>query len=189
MNDDRTDEPLRAAAIEDDGRCDVDVLLAGLAARQRRAGRRVRGLLMTYPEGRGSCASPMVLVDLDTMQDYLVSQPLGRDSNACRADPQGFARASAVLRRALDDAPDLVIVNRFGGLEVDGGGFRDELLQILAHGVPLLTVVATRHLPAWQAFTGGATVLPATLDAVQAWIDAQTSASGPAGPAQGAGDA
>lgn len=166
-------QELRAAAIEDDGTCDVDALLAGVAESQRRAGRRVRGLLMTYPEGSGSCASPMVLVDLHDGDEYLVSQPLGRDSEACRADPQGFARASVVLRRALDEAPDLVISNRFGGLEAEGAGFRNELLEILAQGLPLLTVVASRHLAAWQRFTGGATVLPARTEAVAAWLEAQ----------------
>jgi hypothetical protein len=161
---------LPAAAIEDDGSCDVDALLARVVCEQQRAGRRVRGLVMTHPEGRAGCASPMVLVDVETLDEYLVSQPLGRDSTSCRADLQGFARASAVLRRAVGETPDLVISNRFGGLEAEGAGFRAELLEILAQGLPLLTVAATRHLDAWQRFTGGATVLPARDDAVAAWI-------------------
>lgn len=161
---------LRAAAIEDDGSCDVDILLASLASQERRAGRRVRGLVMTYPEARLSCASPMVLVDLETLEKYPVSQPLGSASTACRADPQGFARASEVLRRAIDESPDLVINNRFGGLEVEGAGFRAELLEILARDLPLLTVVATRHLQAWQDFTGGTAVLPPRADAISAWL-------------------
>ena len=164
---------LRAAAIEDDGSCDVGALLANVAGALRRAGRQVRGLLMTYPDGRDSCACAMVLVDLHTGREYLVSQPLGSGSSACRADVQGFARASEVLRRALDEAPDLVISNRFGGLEAGGAGFRDELLALLADDVPLLTAVASRYRGAWDAFTGGAAVLPARADAIDAWL-AQT---------------
>jgi nucleoside-triphosphatase THEP1 len=159
-----------AAAIEVDGQVDVDALLAAVTDRLRRSGWRVRGLLMTYPEEGEGCARPMVLVDVDSREPYLVSQPLGRDSRACRADPQGFARASSVLRRAADEAPDLVICNRFGGLEAEGGGFRAELLDILARGLPLLTTVASRHVEAWQRFTGGAPVLPAHADAVDAWL-------------------
>lgn len=172
-----------AAAIEDDGLVDVDALLAAVADRLRQAGWRVRGLLMTYPEGGEGCARPMVLVDVDSREPYLVSQPLGRDSRACRADPQGFARASRVLRRAADEVPDLVICNRFGGLEAEGGGFRAELLDILARGLPLLTTVASRHVEAWQRFTGGAAVLPAQAEAIDAWISTLPAAGALAAPA------
>ena len=159
-----------AAAILDDGTLDVDALLTQIVREQKQAGRRVRGLLMTYPDGREGCAAPMVLVDLATREEYLVSQPLGSGSTACRADVQGFARASQVLRDALQAAPDLVVSNRFGGLESEGGGFSAELLDLMAHGVPVLTVVASRHLQAWQRFTGAAAVLPADEAAVAAWL-------------------
>lgn len=169
---------LRAAAIEDAGACDVDGLLAAIADQQCRAGRRVRGVVMIHPDesslapGGTGCARPMVLVDLQTRQTYRVSQPLGQGSTGCRADPQGFARASEVLRRAADEAPELVISNRFGALEAEGVGFRAELLEILARDLPLLTVVASRHRDAWQHFTGGAAVLPAQADVINAWLDA-----------------
>lgn len=165
------DGDIRAAAIVDDGtRGSVDALLAALAARLRESGVRVRGLLMTRPTAERGCAATMVLVDIDTQEGYLVSQPLGRNSTACRADPQGFARASAVLRRAADETPDLVIVNRFGGLEVEGGGFRAELLELMTREVPLLTSVGARHVPDWQQFSGGATLLPADPAVVEAWL-------------------
>lgn len=160
-----------AAAILDDGTQDVDALLTQIVQSQQQAGRQVRGLLMTYPEGREGCAAPMVLVDLFTREEYLVSQPLGSGSTACRADVQGFARASRVMREALQAAPDLVVSNRFGGLEAEGGGFAAELLDLMGHGVPVLTVVASRHLHAWQRFTGAAAVLPADEAAVTAWLE------------------
>lgn len=164
---------LRAAAIEDDGSCDVDALLAATARGQCAAGRRVRGLVMTHPDAGAGHAGPMVLVDLATLDAYVVSQPLGRGASACRADLQGFARASAVLRAALAEAPDLVVCNRFGRLEAEGGGFRAELLEILAAGLPLLTVVATPYIEAWLQFTGGAAaVLPARAETLCAWLAA-----------------
>jgi len=164
--------PCVAAAIVADGSCDVDELLTRVAQRQRAAGRRVRGLLM-MPRGEArDCAVDMMLVDLGTGDSYLVSQPRGAASTGCRADLQGFARASQVLRRALDEAPDLVISNRFGGLEALGRGFRAELLELMSRGLPLLTAVVPKHLEAWRTFTGSATELPPDLPAVEAWIDA-----------------
>jgi hypothetical protein len=164
------DAALPVAAILDDGRADADALLAQVARDARDAGRRVRGLLMTYAGERNDCAADMVLVDVDTLDEYLVSQRLGAGAGSCRADPQGFARASRVLRDARAQAPDLVVCNRFGGMEAGGEGFTAELLELMAEGVPLLTVVSPRHLDAWARFTGGAAVLPAEPDAVRAWV-------------------
>lgn len=174
MNTD-AEEGLRAAAIEDDGSCDVDALLAAIAMQQRRRGRRVRGLVMTHPPlPRAAGAAPkraMVLVDLHTRQRYPVSQDLGPHSQACCADPQGFARASAVLRRACEEAPDLVICNRFGRLEAEGAGFRAELLAIMSLELPLLTVVASAQLEAWAEFTGGTDVLVPRAEVVTRWLE------------------
>jgi Protein of unknown function (DUF2478) len=166
-----TDESVIVAAIHHDGSIDVDVALATFVERQRSAGRRVFGLLMNHRNADASCQASMVLSDIDTGDEYLVSQPLGAGSNACSADPQGFARASQVLRAALGREPDLVICNRFGSLEAEGGGFAAELLSLMTEGVPVLTVVATRHLPAWQRFVGQAPLLPAEPEAWSAWLD------------------
>jgi hypothetical protein len=172
VHEDLLELPLAAAIVDDLGvKGAVDQLLAAVACLQRRAGRAVRGLLMTYPDVAAGCAGEMVLVDIDTLDEYLVSQPLGAGSNACRADAQGFARASRVLRDALAQQPDLVIVNRFGRMEAEGEGYVDELLALMSAGVPLLTVVAERHLEAWQRFSGGATVLPAEAGAVAEWLE------------------
>ena len=168
--DDATASPL-AAAILDDRSVDIDAFLAGVVHEQLAAGRRVRGCLMTRPPREPACSATMVLVDINTSERYLVSQPMGADSKACRADPQGFARASRIFRRALEDSPDLVVSNRFGDLEVRGGGFSAELLELMSRELPFLTTVAERNVQAWQEFTGGAALLPADPVAVAAWVE------------------
>jgi hypothetical protein len=165
------DSPAAVAAVLADATSDTDALLADVARIQRARGRRVFGLLMKRNGSAVDCAREMVLQDIASADEYLVSQPMGSLSTSCRADPQGFARAGAVLRAALAQSPDLVIINRFGQLETDGGGFRAELLDLLVQGVPVLTAVSARHREAWESFTGGATALPARSDAIEAWID------------------
>lgn len=169
--DPEADDAVDVAAILHDGSTDVDSALAAFAAGQRRAGRRVSGLLMRHRAHQDGCQASMLLTDIDTGDEYLVSQPLGSGSQACSADPQGFARASRVLRAALERAPDLVISNRFGSLEAVNAGFTAELLALMTQGVPVLTVVATRHLDAWQRFVGDAPLLPADPAAWAAWLD------------------
>ena len=73
-----------------------------------------------------------------------------------------------MLRAALTQAPDLVVCNRFGALEAEGGGFAAELLAVMAQGVALVTAVAARNQARWQQFSGGAALLPAA--AVDAWL-------------------
>lgn len=168
------DSEIRAtlAAIDHDGSVDVDALLAGVVARLREEGRRVRGLERVPGGACDDCRSTMRLADISTHEIFQVSQDLGPGSRGCRADPAGFAQASAVLRRALRDMPDLVVVNRFGSLESEGRGFRAELLDLLAEGIPVLTIVARRHREAWDRFSDGAEVLPPRVDAVMGWLAA-----------------
>ena len=160
-----------AAAIVDDRSVAIDTFLADVARRQIAAGRRVRGCLMERPPREPGCAATMVLVDIATGERYLVSQPMGANSRACRADTQGFARASQIFRRAAGQSPDLVISNRFGDLEVRGGGFSAELLELMSLGIPLLTSVAERNVGAWLEFTGGARLLAPDAVQVSAWLE------------------
>ncbi len=159
------------AAIVHDGHSDVDALLDTFARAQRAAGREVRGLLMTHRERGAGCQDDLVLTDIASGDEYLVSQRLGTDSRACKADPQGFALASRVLRDAAQGRPDLVVCNRFGSLEAENGGFVAELLTLLERGIPVLIVVAPRHLQAWQRFVGEAPQLPVEPAAWAAWLD------------------
>lgn len=159
------------AAILHDGHSDVDALLGTFALAQRAAGRDVRGLLMAHRPRGAACQDDLVLTDIATGDEYLVSQRLGVESRACKADPQGFARASGVLREAARGRPDLVVCNRFGSLEAENGGFVAELLALLECGTPVLIVVAPRYLQAWQRFVGEATQLPVDPAAWGSWLD------------------
>ena len=171
MSDADDDRPA-VAAIAHDGTSDVDALLGAFADRQRARGRRVLGLVMRHRAASEGCRAAMFLSDVDSGREYLVSQPLGADSTACRADPQGFALASAVFRDALEREPDLVVCNRFGALEAEGGGFAAELLALLERGIPVLTVVGPRRAEAWQRFVGEAAELPNDPAAWDGWLDA-----------------
>lgn len=158
------------AAVADDGTGQAAELLAQQVQRWQQAGRRVRGLLMRpCPSGR-DCASDMVLVDVRTGDDYLVSQNLGAGSEGCRADPAGFARAAQVLRHALDEPAEVVVVNRFGKLESVGQGFADEVLSLVAAGIPVLTMVHANQAEAWATFSGDQALLAPEAGAINDWF-------------------
>ena len=158
---------LTIAAIR--SRDGVDELIASFARSLTERGWRVRGLLQEICETGEACS--ISLIDLAQGTRYPISQELGKFSTSCRVDPVGIAEASAVMRRAASEGADLVIFNRFAGLEAIGQGLAAEMLTIMADGIPLLTIVSPKHFAAWQNFTGGLyTELDPRLDALESWF-------------------
>ena len=58
------------------------------------------------------------------------------------------------MRRIADQGADLVIFNRFGGLESKGGGFCAEMLTVMSLGIPVLAIVPANLLTEWRTFSG-----------------------------------
>lgn len=158
------------AVVLQDGDEDADALLARFVAELQQSDWRVRGLIQP-PRVPGQ-PRPMVVIDLeDESVRYDISNPRGSNARGCLVNPAAVADASAVLRRARLEGADLVVVNRFGTLEADGGGLVAEMRELLADSIPVLTVINPRYLEAWRNFTGGTgTELPARMPALQAWF-------------------
>jgi hypothetical protein len=165
--DSATSPPPSIAAIRS---CDgVDALIAGFARSLIERGWRVRGLLQEVNDTAHGCA--VSLIDLAQGTRYPISQDLGKFSASCRVDPVGIAEASAVMRCAATEGADLVIFNRFAGLEASGQGLAAEMLTIMAEGIPLLTAVSAKHFAAWETFTGGLySELEPQLAALEHWF-------------------
>lgn len=149
----------------------ADALAADFAQRLLSQGWRVAGLMQQHLAAVGGGKPALQLVDVRTGQAYPISQNLGTFSRACCLDTGGIAQASAVLRQALADRVNLAITNRFGELEATGGGFATEMAALAGEGIPVLTVVAEKHLDAWRRFTGGmGQELPVNLSALRDWF-------------------
>lgn len=144
------------------------------ASKLRAQGWRIRGLLQDYRPDCENCQ--ILLADLDDGTLYPISQDLGPGSVSCGLDPTLIAEAGVVMRRIAHEGADLAIFNRFGGLEAEGGGFADEMLQLMSGEIPVLTIVPDRHLTRWREFTGGlALELPPTQSAMLGWFSALRS--------------
>lgn len=143
-------------------------LLIDFARKLLESGVKVRGLVQETKREAGRKVA-MELVEIDTGQRFSIKQNLGA-SASCQIDTQGVAEATRVLRQALAERPDLVVVNKFGHLESEGQGLAQEMLALMAEGVPVLTTLAPDCLDAWETLTGGlAVVLPADEQALMAW--------------------
>lgn len=150
---------------------EADALLLEFCSGLRQTGWQVGGLVQRRLPAPGGGKPLLELEDLRTGEVFSISQRLGKLSQACSLDTGGVAQASAVLRQALADGVQLAVTNRFGELEASGGGFADEIAALAGGGIPVLTVVAHKHLDAWRRFTGGlGQELPASPAALQDWF-------------------
>jgi nucleoside-triphosphatase THEP1 len=173
MNPDRACALAVAAVVYEAG-SRIEEFFATLAARLRAEGIAVSGLLQRSLRARAEDRCSFEMEDLGQGVRYRISQDLGPGSDACSIDRAAIASASVVLRRAILDAPDVVLVNKFGALEAAGEGLREDMNAVVAAGLPLLTTVSREQLDDWRAYVGGASAeLPMDLDAVVAWAQAQ----------------
>lgn len=163
------------AEIRFKGRAPIDALLAVVVARLRQDGVRVAGFLQEDDsgiDGTDACGS-MRLRDLDNGAVHGISQDLGRFSTGCRLDSAALTEAAGLLEAAIDAGAELVVVNRFGKAEVDGGGLRPVIARAMAAGIPVLVPVREDYAPAWAEFHGDmAESLPADADTVLDWCRA-----------------
>jgi len=158
------------AVIHGPGSEHVDALLDRFVHELQRRGFRVGGVVQRNYGERDDCADRMELVDVATGRAFGISQNLGRESRACRVDPAGVADASQALRRAIEERADLIVVNKFAGLEAHGEGLSDEILTAISEGIPVLISVGSRFTNEWQTFTGGyADLLTPDWDALWRW--------------------
>lgn len=154
-----------------DGGDAADALVLEFCQELQRAGWRVGGLAQQCVPAEGGGKPRRQLVDMRTGRVFSISQDLGPLSRACCLDPDGVAQAGGVLRQALADRVHLAVGNRFGALEATGGGHAAELAALVGEDIPVLTVVAAKHLDAWRRFTGGmGEELPPRMAALRSWF-------------------
>jgi hypothetical protein len=109
-----TDNLLNLAAVIYQPNEDVDRLLAAFAARLRREGRRIGGIVQRNRRGDCGPANLMEVVDLMTDRAIPICQYLGSESKACKLDQAKLADAARAVSRAVADDVELVIINKSG---------------------------------------------------------------------------
>jgi len=108
--------------------------------------------------------------DLMSGETLPIMQDLGAQATGCRVDPSAIAVAARLLERALEAKPDLLVVNRFGRLESEGGGMLAEIGRAFVEGIALIICVPRRYGDAWNAFAAGLDAqLPPSREAIEAW--------------------
>ncbi|MFT3690462.1 DUF2478 domain-containing protein [Paenirhodobacter sp.] len=154
---------LAAVVFDDDS---VDTVMADALAAL--PGKRVLGYLQTRRDQNDCDCSQIALTALHDGSRRVITQNLGRESQGCSLDPAALAEVAGLLETQLSGRPDLLVLNRFGKIEAEGGGMRAVLEQALEAGIPILLAVNRKHLPAWRDYCGGlAEELPCDVDTIR----------------------
>ena len=166
----QTNETSRLAAIVFDRDEPGDAALAAFLAEAARSGARIGGLVQEGADDELCALHDVRVRDLMTGETLPIMQNLGAEATGCRVDPAAIAIAARMLDRAREAAPDLLVVNRFGRLETEGGGMLAEIGQAFADGLAVLICVPRRFLEGWDAFADGLDVkLPPSAEAIMRW--------------------
>jgi nucleoside-triphosphatase THEP1 len=148
-----TDGPRVTALVYADSAM-ADQALRRVVRHFEAAGLRLAGVVQrdTPRAGRTSC--DMTLEELSTGVAIAISQDRGPLARGCRLDLSEMARAIQLASAALQGAPDMLVLNKFGKTEVEGGGFRALIAEAIQQGVPVLIAVPYRNIDPWRAFAG-----------------------------------
>lgn len=118
-------------------------------------GFRLAGFVQRDIERVGRSRCDMLMEDLATGETVAISQDRGEGARGCRLDVEALLNAVARVRGALSTKPDLVIVNKFGKTECEGGGCRSLIAEAIELNVPVLVAVPLGNLEGWRRFAGG----------------------------------
>jgi hypothetical protein len=139
----------------------------------RDGGHHVAGLIQHDRPVPGRRKCDMDLEDLATGLIVPISEYRGEASAGCRLDVAALLSAGGVAGSAIAATrrPALMVINKFGKLEAEGGGLIPLIVASLDDGVPLLVGVPERNWAAWTEFAGDmADTLPPEPGDVLAWL-------------------
>jgi hypothetical protein len=116
---------------------------------------RLAGLVQHNAPRPGRSRCDMVLQDLGSGRHIAISQDRGPEARGCMLDVSQLLTASLMVDDSLSQEPELVILNKFGKSEAEGGGFRPLISTVIVSDIPLVIAVPWRNIESWRAFAGG----------------------------------
>ncbi len=149
---DATAHPLTALVYDED--FVIGDVFRTIAANAAKAGLRLGGVLeIPSAPAAPSHRCDMSLQDLASGETIKIYEERGALARGCRLDLDSLARVCALVLAGLSRC-DLVLVNKFGKTETEGGGFRCVISDALALEIPVVVGVPRRNLAAWRDYAG-----------------------------------
>jgi nucleoside-triphosphatase THEP1 len=148
----------------------ADRVLRTVAETLLARGFRVRGVVCDHEPAADDHACDTALRLLPCGPVISISQKLGRNARGCRLDSDAFERVSAAVASGLADGADVLVLNKFGKREAEGGGLRQAIAGAVSAGVPVVIGVSERNHDSLLRFVAELGVeLPARAQVICHW--------------------
>jgi hypothetical protein len=142
-----------------------------LVKRCRALGLSLAGVVQHQAFEGGDRRCDVVLEDLSTGYRTTLFENRGAGARGCRLDEAALAEATARVEGSLEHEPQLLVLNKFGKVECEGGGLRDLIASAIDRGIPVIIGVPERNLAAWRSFAGDFAVeLTGDAGDVERWL-------------------
>jgi nucleoside-triphosphatase THEP1 len=150
-----------------------DAIFRTLVGRCRELGLSVAGVVQHQAFEGADRRCDLLLEDLASGHRTALFEDRGTDARGCRLDQAALVEATARVEGSLENAPQLLVLNKFGKVECSGGGLRDLIASAIDRGIPVIIGVPKGNLEAWRSFAGEfATELPDDASRILKWLEA-----------------
>ena len=161
---------VRLAAVTYQAGFQIDNFLTRVAKQLRADQINLAGVLQENTGAAAGICSKMSVIDLASRTRFQISQDLGSQALGCRLDARGLVDMAALLDRSPTHDIELLMLNKFGKAEAEGGGLRPVFAKAIEAGIPIVTAVRTTYAEAWSQFHGRLAIdLSPDFDAVLRW--------------------
>ena len=110
------------------------------------------------------------LLSLADGRVYEMYQDLGASSGACRLDAAGVVTACEAVERDIAAGCDLVVLNKFGKVEMERSGLASAFAAAIDARIPVITSVSPKMMEHWDRFAAPLyEVLPPDAGALERW--------------------
>lgn len=149
-----------------------DALFRMLIGRWRALGLSVAGVLQHQIFEDADRRCDVLLEDLTSGHRTALFEDRGAGASGCRLDQAALAEATARVEGSLEQKPDVLVLNKFGKAECEGGGLRDLIASSIDRGVPVVIGVPGHRLDAWRKFAGDFAIeMSADASEVERWLE------------------
>jgi hypothetical protein len=149
-----------------------DATFKALVSRCRALGLSLAGILQHQAFEGADRRCDVLLEDLTSGHRTALFEDRGAGARGCRLDESALAEATARVEGSLENAPYLLVLNKFGKVECDGGGLRDLIASAIDREIPVIIGVPKRNLGAWRKFAGEFSVeLSGDAREVERWLE------------------
>jgi nucleoside-triphosphatase THEP1 len=149
-----------------------EAIFRSLVSRWRELGLSVAGVLQHQAVESADRRCDVLLEDLNSGHRTALFEDRGAGASGCRLDEAALAEATARVEASLEYGPNLLVLNKFGKVECEGGGLRDLIASAIDRGIPVVIGVPKRNLDTWRSFVGEFAIeLSADARQVEQWLE------------------